>query len=206
MEILRILVNEKQRDSFDGLTNGDVIDLFCCISPESSIVEAYQEIMKSYDYRTAGIYHVIESVAQSPSYSSVQSICLAHCGLVDGDVFHFLLPLQIPLNSLTKLELNDNQLTDIAATMLAIWVMRGNCPQLREIRLGGNCWHGKGLSKFFFSLRDQVRIELLDVTRLRVEDEGVGMLTSLMKNFVPSFDGATHALRGFRFCQHILNR
>ena len=44
-----------------------------------------------------------------------------------------------------------------------------------------------------------MRIELLDVTRLRVEDEGVGMLTSLMKNFVPSFDGATHALRGFRF-------
>lgn len=182
------------------LESGDSIDLHCSLSPDCSVVEAYQEIMKTYQYRTAGMYHILESIAQTPTYATICQIKLAQCGLVDGDIYHFLLPLQIPLSSLTELDLCDNQLTDMAATLLALWILKGKCPQLREIRLGGNCWHDRGLSRLFFAMKDQLRIDSIDLTRLRIENEAMTMLTSLLKSFNPSVLSDSQVIRGLSLC------
>ena len=201
MEVLRILKNNQIIcDQSIQLESGDQIDMYCSLSSDSYIVEAYQEIMKTYQYRTAGMYHILESIAQTPTYSTVTHIKLSQCGLVDGDIYHFLLPLQIPLNSLTKLDLSDNQLTDMAGTLLALWILKGNCPQLREIRLGGNCWHDRGLSHLFFALKDQLRIDSIDVTRLRIDNEAMVMLTSLIKSFTPVILPESGSMQGLSLC------
>ena len=121
-------------------------------------------------------------------------------GLVDGDMYHFLLPLQIPLSSLTELDLSDNQLTDMAATLLALWILKGKCPQLRAIRIGGNCWHDRGLSHLFFALKDQLRIDSIDVTRLRIENEAMTMLTSLIKSYSPIILAESGLMQGLSLC------
>ena len=196
-----MLKNEKIIcDQSIHLESGDKIDVFCSLSADCSVVEAYQEIMKAYQYRTAGMYHILESIAQTPTYASITHIKLSQCGLVDGDIYHFLLPLQIPLSSLTELELNDNQLTDMAATLMALWVLRGNCPQLRGVRLGGNCWHDRGLSHLFFALKDQLRIDSIDVSRLRIDNEAMIMLTSLIRSFRPVTLPESGLLRGLSLC------
>ena len=201
MEVLRMLKNNQILcDQFIHLESGDTIDLFCSLSPDCSIVEAYQEIMKAYQYRTAGMYHILESVAQTPAFFTVTHIKLSQCGLVDGDIYHFLLPLQIPLTSLTKLDLSDNQLTDMAATLLALWILKGKCPQLREIRIGGNCWHDRGLSHLFFALKDQLGIDSIDVTRLRIENEAMTMLTSLIKSYSPIVLAESGSMQGLSLC------
>ena len=201
MEVLRMLKNNQILcDQSIHLESGDTIDLFCTLSSDCSIVEAYQEIMKTYQYRTAGMYHILESIAQTPTFSTVTHIKLSQCGLVDGDMYHFLLPLQIPLSSLTELDLSDNQLTDMAATLLALWILKGKCPQLRAIRIGGNCWHDRGLSHLFFALKDQLRIDSIDVTRLRIENEAMTMLTSLIKSYSPIILAESGLMQGLSLC------
>ena len=153
--ILRILINDTQVGCNLQLQNKDVLYAYCSILPEQSIITAIQSLCKNTNYYSNGIISILQSLQhQHPSFNSIQSLDFANQFLNDQDLYTFLLPLKLPFTQLTTINLEKNFFTDIAAELISIWILHSNCPQLEELSIGYNVWHGKGLEKLLFALQN----------------------------------------------------
>ena len=163
-KIAQLFVNNEIAGSSLVLRPHDRIQAYFLIPSDQSLSEAFQTVRLSHDYQSSGCYSITKQfLNESGSFTfvSLRELRLDGCCLTDQDVFFLLLPLLNPLPSLHTFSIQDNQLTDIAARCIALWLMKGNAPSLRDLRIGQNYWQGDGLMKLLFAAKSHCAIDSL---------------------------------------------
>ena len=175
MVILRIVLNDHILQSSIILHENDVLIAYCTIPLEQSISDAFQMICRKENYRNSSLYSILQALNQSINgncnFTSIQQFSLRNLHLSDLDIYYFLLPLRQSLILLKEIRVDQNCLTDIGAELLSIWLLSNHCPSLQTISIGNNVWHGKGLDKLLFALRQYNLCSLVNpiLNRLVVE-------------------------------------